>query len=354
MVNDETLMRAAAILRNGGLAAFPTETVYGLGADAFNAAALARVFEVKERPRFDPLIVHIASLDTLEKIANLSLLNQAARKQLHLLAEKLWPGPLTLVLPKREAVPGLVTGGLSTVAIRIPGHPAARRLISLSTGAIAAPSANPFGYLSPTRAEHVQDQLGEKVDIILDGGPSPVGVESTVLDISGIQPRILRPGGTPKETIEAVTGPVLSGPENGAAAGSKKNAANAGPPDPRSPGQLKSHYAPRTPLSVHSREALITIPGENDSAFLFFDGPSRDMWRGNNHHSARLPAETRVLSETGNLLEAAACLFETLHNLDKTGIARIYAQYAPDNGLGAAINDRLTRAAYRPVPVTVS
>lgn len=334
-VSDDALARAAVILRGGGLAAFPTETVYGLGGDAFNAAALAKIFAAKGRPRFDPLIVHIASIAALEKIADLSLLDGTAREKLNLLAERLWPGPLTLILPKQKAVPDLATSGLPTVAVRFPDHPAAQKLIALSTGALAAPSANPFGYLSPTRAEHVRDQLGDRVDIILDGGPSTLGLESTVLDICAPLPRILRPGATPKEAIEALI-PLAAGPE---AAG-----AEAGP---LSPGQLKSHYAPRTPLSAHSLESLLSLPCENTgaggrTAILFFDGPSRDFWLAG--RKGGKPAALRVLSEKGDTLEAAARLFETLHELDRSGFSRILSQFAPEAGLGAAINDRLRRA----------
>ncbi|MDR0583394.1 MAG: threonylcarbamoyl-AMP synthase [Treponema sp.] len=338
-ISDEALTRAAEILRRGGLAAFPTETVYGLGGDAFNAAALAKIFEAKGRPRFDPLIVHIASVAALEKIADLSLLDDTARKKLNLLAERLWPGPLTLILPKQKTVPDIATSGLSTVAVRFPDHSAARKLINLSTGALAAPSANPFGYLSPTRAEHVRDQLGSKVDIILDGGPSKLGLESTVLDICGPLPRILRPGATPKEAIEALTGP-LAAASSGAAAGGAETG-------PVSPGLLKSHYAPRTPLSVYSLESLLSLPRENTAgggrtAILFFDGPSRDAWLAG--QKGGKPAAFRVLSEKGGALEAAARLFETLHELDRSGFSRILAQLAPEAGLGAAINDRLRRA----------
>ncbi|MDR0316433.1 MAG: threonylcarbamoyl-AMP synthase [Treponema sp.] len=342
-VSEESLTRAAAVLRGGGLVAFPTETVYGLGADVFNSAALARIFEVKGRPRFDPLIVHIADLVTLEKIADLSLLEKAAREKLVVLAEKLWPGPLTIILPKQECVPGLATSGLPTVAIRFPDHAATRRLIALAGGAVAAPSANPFGYLSPTRAEHVRDQLGEKVDIILDGGAARVGLESTVLDICEEQPRILRPGAAPKEAIEALIGPVSGGPADAAA------------DHIVSPGQLKSHYAPRTPLLVHFRSEAAVLPGPTESAetigeaFLFFDGPSRDAWLSAYQNiiaqQGRKAPVIRTLSETGNVLEAAARLFETLHELDKIGVSRIYAQLAPEEGLGAAINDRLQRAS---------
>ena len=184
-VSPESLERAAEVLRRGGIVAFPTETVYGLGADAYNREALAKVFQAKGRPHFDPLIIHIASVDTLEKAADLSQLDEEKRKKLFLLAENLWPGPLSLILPKSDKIPDLATAGLPTAAFRFPGHETAQKLIFLAGGAVAAPSANPFGALSPTRAEHVRDKLGEKVDMILDGGPAAVGVESTVLDISG-------------------------------------------------------------------------------------------------------------------------------------------------------------------------
>jgi len=341
-ISPEFLKRAAEILNNGGLVAFPTETVYGLGADAFNPAALAKVFEAKKRPRFDPLIIHIAAIQTLEKIADLSLLDTQVRGKLYLLAENLWPGPLSLVLPKREIIPGLATGGLPTLAVRFPDHPAALKLIQLSSGAVAAPSANPFGYLSPTRAEHVRDMLGEKADIILDGGPARIGVESTVLDLSSENIRLLRPGGTPREAIEKLIGPVHAGPFTAGNEAEIKGGLV-------SPGQLKSHYAPRTPLSAYSREAILDQPAQTGSAFLFFDGPSRDAWLAAHQDTQAGKIVIRVLSETGSLLEAAANLFETLHELDSgevSGISRIAAQFAPEQGLGVAINDRLHRAAY--------
>ena len=360
-VSEESLKRAAAVLASGGLAAFPTETVYGLGADAFNPAALAKVFAVKGRPRFDPLIIHIASMETLEKIAKLSLLSGAAREKLTLLAETFWPGPLTLILPKQEAVPDIATSGLPSVAVRFPAHPAAQRLIALSGGALAAPSANPFGYLSPTEASHVRDQLGNAVDIILDGGPASVGVESTVLDLCRERPCILRPGGLPREAIEALIGTVEGSPENGGNAGQENPEAMA------SPGMLKSHYAPRTPLTVFSYGKTIALPdsvtGENtDSenagsgsdvggktiAFLFFDGASRDNWQAGKTH---INPQTKTLSERGDLQEAAVNLFKYLHEMDIPGTARIFAQLAPEQGLGIAINDRLRRAANREIMV---
>jgi len=333
--SDEAIKLAAEILCGGGLVAFPTETVYGLGGDAFNPAALAKIFEAKGRPRFDPLIVHIAELGRLEKVADLSLLDKAARKNLELLAEKLWPGPLTLVLPKPQTIPDLATSGLPSVAVRLPAHETARKLISLSTGAVAAPSANPFGCLSPTRAEHVSRMLGEKLELILDGGPSRVGVESTVLDIRGGRPAILRPGGTTKEAIEELIGSVSTGHAGGLGE-------NGGLP---SPGLLKSHYAPRSPLALHDCESLCTLSPatEAGAAFLFFDGASRDAWLA--AYPSGESSGAAVLSETGDLLEAAARLFQTLHELDRLGPKRIHAQLAPELGLGIAINDRLRRGA---------
>ena len=340
-VSPESLEQAAGILRSGGLVAFPTETVYGLGADAFNPDALAKVFEVKRRPRFDPLIIHIAAIETLENVSALSTLSGEAREKLFLLAENLWPGPLSIVLPKNEKIPGIATAGLSTAAIRLPDHETAQKLISLSGGAVAAPSANPFGCLSPTRAEHVRSNLGEKVDMILNGGPARIGVESTVLDITGGSIKILRPGGTPKEAIEKLIGPVEDG---FLTAGSAEGGLV-------SPGQLKSHYAPRTPLSVFDREAIIRQSYKTDGAFIFFDGYTRDAWLA---HQSKKPPETaiiKVLSETGQVLEAAACLFETLHEIDRRNekalrkVSLIFAQLAPPEGLGEAINDRLRRGS---------
>jgi len=329
-VSPESLSVAAKVLRSGGIVAFPTETVYGLGADAYNSSALVKVFEAKGRPRFDPLIIHIADTRTLEETADLSLLNEEARGKLLTLTENFWPGPLSLVLPKSGKIPGIATAGLSTAAIRFPAHEAAQKLISLSGGAVAAPSANPFGALSPTRAQHVRDALGEKVDVILDGGPARIGVESTVLDMTcGI--KILRHGGAPKEAIEKLIGPV------GDAAFAEGDTADG----LASPGQLKSHYAPRARLSVFNREDIIRLPFETDAAYLFFDDSSRDAWLAE-HGNAR-NATARVLSAAGNVNEAAACLFETLHELDFK-VSRIFAQLAPREGLGVAINDRLRRA----------
>jgi L-threonylcarbamoyladenylate synthase len=342
------IREAAQAIRSGGLAAFPTETVYGLGGDAFNAAALARIFEAKGRPRFDPLIIHIADTADLELAADLSALSPRTRRRLDKL-RGLWPGPLTLILPKRRELPDLATSGLATAAIRLPDHPAARMLIRLSTRAVAAPSANLFGRLSPTRAEHVRDQLGDKVDVILDGGPARIGVESTVLDLAGERPRLLRFGGIPGEQLEALIGPVeIAGPAragNGDSRGGPPSAKTAGAPE--SPGQLTSHYAPRTPLLVYRRADMIALDRRAGEGFLFFDGAAREAWTARNGGETRGAGAVMTLSETGDMIEAAAKLFDTLHKLDALELSCIRAQEAPGGSLGPAINDRLYRASVR-------
>jgi L-threonylcarbamoyladenylate synthase len=333
-LNEKNILAAAELIRAGKLAAFPTETVYGLGCDAFNTQALARVFEVKKRPRFDPLIIHIAAPDTLERLVDFSRLSSNAERRLSLLSRSLWPGPLTLVLPKLDAVPDLATGGLETAAVRFPAHDGAVQLIKESTGAVAAPSANLFGRLSPTRAEHVEEQLGGLVDIILDGGPSDIGLESTVLDVAG--GRILRPGGTPLKAIEALIGPISTYTHGGGIS---------------SPGQLKSHYAPSKPLYLHTEAEMRRLAFSADAAYLFFNQASFNAFAENNTLSAELldgGLDGRgffVLSPQGSLTEAAARLFDTLHIIDALPALLIHAERPPCTGLGAAINDRLSRAS---------
>jgi L-threonylcarbamoyladenylate synthase len=330
---EKNIRAAAEALTAGRLVAFPTETVYGLGGDGFNPRALARIFQAKARPRFDPLIIHIAQTGALEALVDFSALDAETRRRLETLCARLWPGPLTLVLPKLPAVPDLATSGLPTVAVRFPDHPVAQRLIALSTGAVAAPSANPFGRLSPTRAAHVRDGLGDQVDIILDGGPARVGLESTVLDLcTGGAPRILRPGGVSREQLEALIGPLAPAAETLSA-----DAA------PRSPGQLAGHYAPRAPLTLHGPAEMAALPHDPAGGYLFFSGPARDAWTQNRGLS--LGPRIRALSETGDPAAAAAALFDLLHSLDALGLSRIMAEEAPPAGLGAAINDRLSRAA---------
>ena len=325
--SDSDIEKAAAAIAEGGLVAFPTETVYGLGADAFNPSALAKVFEAKNRPRFDPLIIHIAEKTALSRIVDTDSLEYAVRERLSLLAEQLWPGPLTLILPKKAEVPGLATAGLAAAAVRFPAHPVAQKLIMFSTGAVAAPSANPFGCLSPTRASHVKEQLGEKVDYIIDGGKTQVGVESTVLDITGERPRLLRPGGTTREAIEAVIGEVELCSEAQAGGGAQL-----------SPGQLKSHYAPKTRLVLCRMGELASLPYKPGEGRLYFSNPA------NTPDFTASQENFRVLSQKGDLCEAAANLFDMLHELDSLGLSIIMAEEAPGHGLGLAINDRLRRA----------
>jgi L-threonylcarbamoyladenylate synthase len=327
-VHDDDIHIAADALKAGLLVAFPTETVYGLGGDGFNVSALAKIFAAKQRPRFDPLIIHIAEMSALDRAADIGKLTPSLRKKLDTLCQNLLPGPLTVVLPKQNAIPGLATSGLPAVAVRFPSHPVAQKLILYSTGAVAAPSANLFGYLSPTKAEHVREQLGEQVDFIIDGGRAGIGVESTVLDISEEPVRILRPGGTPREAIEALIGHVEIG-------GSLDSA-------PHAPGQLKSHYAPKTPLFLHNTGEMLSLPFRRDEAYLFFDGETRDIWK---QHSGNETGSIFTLSNKKDFPEAAANLFDTLHVIDKIKVSAIHAQSAPDSGLGLAINDRLARAA---------
>lgn len=328
---EANLRRAAAALAQGGLVSFPTETVYGLGARALDAHALARIFEVKRRPFFDPLIVHIADRRDLETLC----LRPDARAEK--LMERFWPGPLTLVLPKTDAVPDLATSGLPTVALRMPAHPVALALIRLAGFAVAAPSANPFGRLSPTTAEHVQAHFADGIELILDGGPCSVGVESTILSLAGglaeRTPVLLRAGGVPREEIEALIGPVASGA--------------AHPEKPLAPGQLPGHYAPRTLLRIRgeSREPLPVMPGRR--GLLAFRKATRNATAGLAGGAADGSdyAAVEILSPSGDLREAAANLFACLHRLDRLGLDWIEAEPLPGEGLGAAIMDRLRKAA---------
>jgi len=321
--SDVDLRKAAVALSSGLLVAFPTETVYGLGADAFNPVSIAKIFEAKKRPSFDPLIIHIAEQDAVFRVTDRSSMNETMMKRLSVLAERFWPGPLTVILPKRGEIPNIATAGLPTVAVRFPSHPAAQALIRYSSGAVAAPSANSFGCLSPTRAEHVKSQLGDKVDFIIDGGKTEVGLESTILDLTRDPPAILRLGGIPGEGIEAFIGPVVL-------------SLQSSPGAPLSPGQLKSHYAPRTPLVLHRQGELDALSLEPDEGRLYF---SRTATVG------IAPDRIRVLSESADLAEAAANLFDMLHELDNLGLRLIHAEEAPASGLGEAINDRLRRAS---------
>jgi len=313
MKDAGTIRQAAEIIRQGGIVAFPTETVYGLGADAYNPLAVARVFEVKRRPFFDPLIVHIASPAHLKKLVK--DIPSGARK----LTEKLWPGPLTVVLFKEEHIPDIVTAGLPTVALRMPSHPMALSLIKESKCPIAAPSANPFGYLSPTTAEHVRGQLADQVDLILDGGPCPVGVESTIVSFSENKPRLLRPGGVSLEEIESIIGKVEISPIRDRLV---------------APGMLPRHYAPRTPIVLDWDEKHLDSYKGKKIGFLAFREPENFLQF----------QHIEVLSKKGDFREAAANLFSAIRRLDALDLDLILAEAVPEAGLGRAIMDRLRRA----------
>ncbi|SFH56649.1 L-threonylcarbamoyladenylate synthase [Planctomicrobium piriforme] len=310
--------QAAAILRSGGLVAFATETVYGLGANALVELAVARVFAAKQRPTFDPLIVHLADANDLATVA-CDVPEPAQR-----LIEAFWPGPLTLVLPKQPVVPDLVTAGLGTVAVRVPAHPMARELIRLSGVPIAAPSANPFGRISPTTAQHVLDFLSEEIDMVLDGGACVVGVESTVLECSADgSVRLLRPGGLTIEEIEACIGPLAA-----------RGPTILDQHSPQvSPGLLAQHYAPRTRLLIVEDWAAAPY-GENTGVLAFTAIASPENY-----------GAVEILAPDGSLETATARFFAALRRLDEADVELIIAQRFPDHGLGRALNDRLIRAA---------
>ncbi len=315
---------AARRLRAGEPVAFPTETVYGLGADALDPIAVARVFEIKGRPSFDPLIVHVAAPGDL---AAHVVPADADDPRVGALVERFWPGPLTLVLRKGPSIPGIVTAGLDTVAIRMPDHPVALALIRTAGVPVAAPSANPFGKLSPTRAEHVARQLGDRVALILDGGPCRVGVESTVVLLAGGRAALLRPGGLPAEAVEAVIGPLE-------APGHEEVRA-------LSPGRAAAHYAPRPPLVlVPPHEAVRPAPGERLGLLAADDAGRRRAEALGGPFAA-----VEVLAANGDPIETAARLFDALHRLDDARVDRIVAQPVDERGLGRAVMDRLRRAA---------
>lgn len=323
------IAEAAAVIQAGGLVAFPTETVYGLGADGLNPAAVARIFEAKERPLTDPLILHIADPEALP-----SLVRETPPSALEL-ARRFWPGPLTLVLPKRPVVPDIVTAGLPTVAVRMPAHPVALALIRAAGTPIAAPSANRFARTSPTTAQHVQDDLGDRIDLILDAGPTPIGVESTVLDLTRPVPTILRPGGLPREALEAVLGPVAV-----------QTRMDEGPQP--SPGMLPKHYAPRTPMILvvgpppQTRAALREL-----AARYAAQGHQVGLLVAEEDRAAMadLPVETVVLGPEDDLETVARRLYEGLRELDARGLSLIIARDFGAQGLGLAVRDRLLRAA---------
>lgn len=314
LTNNLVINDAAKIIMDGGLVAFPTETVYGLGADAFNAKAVAKIFDIKGRPFFDPLIVHIASIDDLSKLAlNIS-------EEVYLLAKKFWPGPLTIVLPKKKEVPEIVTAGLLTVAVRMPAHPIALKLIKASGCPIAAPSANKFGCISPTTAAHVEKQL-TGIDFILDGGSTKIGIESTVIYLNNNQIKILRHGAiTVEEILEAVPClKIFNDPGFSAV----------------SPGMLKAHYSPNKPMFIIG-DSLPQKYKRETGAILSFSGKDTRGYK-----------VVEYLTQNKDLKEYAANLFSALHRLEETDIEFIVAEPVPEQGLGLAIMDRLRKAAYK-------
>ncbi len=321
-VNDESLSQAAELLRRGGLVAFPTETVYGLGANALDGRAVARIFEAKGRPSFNPVIVHVADMDVAAALVEMDDRALAV-------ATAFWPGPLTLILPRRKdcGVSELCSAGMPSLAVRVPAHPVAQRLLRAVGVPVAAPSANRSGLLSPTTPAHVAESLGDAVDMILAGGASAVGLESTVLALDpGMPPAVLRPGAITAEDIAAALGEDVI--------------YDYGDQDkPRSPGQLLRHYAPRTKLRLN---AVDLVPGE---ALLAFGSVKFMGVRGGGAAHDLPDTALRNLSEGGDLAEAAANLFRMLHELDREKHSAIAVMSIPDKGLGIAINDRLKKAA---------
>ncbi len=309
-------MAAAELLRSGGLVAFPTETVYGLGASALDPSAVARVFEAKGRPANNPLIVHVADLSDLARVV--AVWPDLAQR----LAERFWPGPLTLVLPRAATIPDIVTGGGPTAAVRMPAHPVALTLIRAAGVPLAAPSANRSGELSPTTAEHVQRGLSGRIDMILDAGPTRVGVESTVLDLSVSPPRLLRPGHITLAEIEAIIGPI------------KRHAIVAEPKPLPSPGLLPKHYAPRTPMELQAgsaaRVAERVRQGQKVGWLTFTAKPDLAAV------AVVMPREPAVY---------AARLYAELHALDQMGLDRIVVEMPPDEEAWLAVRDRLRRAS---------
>jgi L-threonylcarbamoyladenylate synthase len=318
----DVIARAAAVLRGGGLVAFPTETVYGLGANALDPAAVARIFAAKGRPATNPLIVHVAEAEEAQRVA--AAWPEAAAR----LAERFWPGPLTLVLPKRGTVPGAVTAGGPTVAVRVPAHPVARALIRAAGVPVAAPSANRSTRLSPTRTEHVLAGLDGRIELVLDGGPTAGGLESTVLDMTGTPPRLLRPGLVTPGEIEAVIGGVAR-PASAAAA--------TGEPLP-SPGMLRRHYAPRAVLECVEDDGRARVEELQRQGV-------RVGWLTFAAVPAALPAGGRTVVMPGDPGACAAELYAVLHALDAAGMERVVVELPPDREEWLAVRDRLRRAS---------
>ena len=310
------LKKAQQLLKDGKLVSIPTETVYGLAANALDKNAVASIFEVKQRPSFDPLIVHIGKIDDLNKYA--VKVPELALK----LAKEFWPGPLTLILEKSSNIPFLVTSGNETVGLRMPKHPLALELLRMLDFPLAAPSANPFGYVSPTTAQHVEEQLGDKIDYVLDGGNCEVGLESTIVKCTKDRVEILRLGGLTVEQIEACIG-------------RKVDDIKLSSSNPQAPGMLSSHYSPSKKLIYGNVNHHLEDLDPDRVGFLWFDMSKGELSQD----------KQRILSKNSNLAEAASNLFRYLRELDALDIDVILAEALPDEGLGRAINDRLMRAS---------
>jgi L-threonylcarbamoyladenylate synthase len=309
------ILKAKQLLESGNLVAIPTETVYGLAGNALDPTAVVKIFSVKNRPHFDPLIVHVSDLSQAKNFVE--SIPEKAKK----LANLFWPGPLTLLLKKKSIVPDLVTAGMDTVGIRCPDHVLTQSLLKSLSFPLAAPSANPFGYVSPTNPNHVNDQLGDRLDYILDGDECRVGIESTIVGFENDEAIIYRLGGLSVEAIEKEIGKVSI----------QLNSSS----NPKAPGQLKSHYAPQKKVVVGDLPVLIKKYGSQKIGILAFSTKVEDI----------MPDHQIVLSESGTTQEAAQHLFSALRELDKKDFEIILAELVPDNGLGKAINDRLNRAA---------
>ena len=321
------IVGAVEALRAGEVVAVPTETVYGLAGDALRPEAVARVFEAKERPRFDPLIIHLPDITWLERLTNVPT---SQKEIVCTLVNAFWPGPFTLVLPKNKIVSGLVTAGLDTVALRMSAHAVFQEVITKFGRPLAAPSANRFGRISPTTAQHVLAELEGRIPLIVDGGPTIHGVESTVVAVSDNSVEVLRPGPVTEEMLRGVLRRIDGSPMLHRPAADTTNA-------PRSPGQLPSHYAPKTPLRLVNTDETVSWPDRQRAGLLAWTPPQTN-------HGFK---QVRLLSPERNLREAAANLFRFLRELDTANLDLILAEPVPEQGLGVAINDRLRRAAHR-------
>lgn len=311
----EAVRRAVDLLRKGEAVALPTETVYGLAADALREDAVLKIFQAKSRPRFDPLIVHLPEADAVERVA---FVDDSVRPSFERLRKQFWPGPLTFVFPRRAGIGDLVTAGLKTVAVRLSAHPVLTEIARSFGGPLAAPSANRFGRISPTTAAHVQEELEGLIPLIVDAGPTTHGLESTIIALRNGQIEILRQGPVTREQLAEFGNVAVTGQTS----------------HPEAPGQLPSHYAPKTPLILVDDPATFACPIGKRCGLLGWKRPERDQF-----------AEVRRLSKRQDLVEAATNLFRLLRELDGQSLDLIVAEKVPDEGLGAAINDRLGRAA---------